>query len=739
MSQAKKLFAEFHGGIESSLMGFSTSIGPVLLFVGLLGSQSLPAAYWATLITAAAAPLMALALRGHAAILYGTRTASLTTYIAIALQLGAASTGHPDNPVGVLSLQQLTLGLAAASLLFALASTLILLTGLLGLGSIFKMIPSTVTAGIGNGIAMVLVWLAIKQVMQNTWLVAVIAVAMLLLFNIWPIVQVRVKALKHLPGTLLAMGLGLVLASTLEPVIPGTATALSLDAGWISMRLWPDLWNHQLGHLIEVGLPGTLALALIMILETFTAIGVMETRFGLRLDASRQLVALGGSNLVNALLGGVPCTGAPLRSVVSWTAGGRGSPAAVSDIVITCTLVVALGDWLLRLPAGVIAGLFLLQAPMMVDPAFIKRLGEMVRTRRLHRNGAADLGFWITLVISLVGFFGSLIWACFLGIGLSALAVLRRLSKNLTAQWAYMNHYRSRRVRSADESANLARMAHRVGVLHLTGHLFFGNSARLTQLLDELHEDAVAVVIDVSQVRDVDPSGLTALTWVVRTLVERPLNVVLTGLRRTGSPELREHLSGLAGTTQRVDLDHGLEFCEELVLQNSTVQSHTLHTVAIEKNQLLQDLSEEDITAVLMLGERREIAKGDVLFERDALADGVWLLEQGAVSILAGTSLAGASRLATFGPGQFVGEMGYVDGKVRSATARADSVVRALLLDKAAIATLIERQPTAALTITRNIARELSQRVRNTSARLTDESTEAAAGWSNSSLSSLSR
>jgi hypothetical protein len=60
-------------------------------------------------------------------------------------------------------------------------------------------------------------------------------------------------------------------------------------------------------------------------------------------------------------------------------------------------------------------------------------------------------------------------------------------------------------------------------------------------------------------------------------------------------------------------------------------------------------------------------------------------------------------------------------------------------LDKAAIATLIEHRPITALTITRNIARELSNRVRNTSMLLIDESTESASEGVDSTLSSFSR
>jgi SulP family sulfate permease len=537
-----------------------------------------------------------------------------------------------------------------------------------------------------------------------------------------------------------ALLIGLAIGLNVGPALPTQSTPTFYDLSWIAISLWPKLVEQPLGHLLIVGLPGAMTLALVMILESFTANNVMEIRFGLRIDVHRQLVVLGGSNVVSAMLGGVPCTSSPIRCVANWNAGGRGVYSALASLTLTGALMLVFGSLLLALPSGVVAGLFLLQAPLMADPTFTQRAAEMLRTRRLHREGAGDLGFWITFVISLTGFLGGLIWASFMGIGLSALAVLRRVSSNLTAQWAYMNQYRSRRVRSVGESSNLERLAHRVGVLRLTGHLFFGNSTRLTQMVDELHEDAVAVVIDVSQVHDVDPSGLNALNWVIRALRERSLTVVLTGLQRTASKELKTSLRNLHGVEYHIDLDHGLEQCEELVLQNSTLVAVSLQSISLEKNQLLQDLDMNEITAVLMLGERREAPKGSALFYKDEAADGVWLLEAGTVSILPGAyDGSSTSRLATFGPGQFVGEMGYIDGKLRSATAKADTTVSAVLLDKAAIAALVEHQPAIALKITRNIARELSNRVRNTSAMLTDEATETPSEWANSSLGSLSR
>ena len=731
---------ELLGGLESSVMGLTTTIGPILFFLGTFGAPSLAAAFWATLITATVVPAVRLLLRGKAFLRYSTRTASLTAYVALVLQLGVAMGGPSSGGVG-LSASQLLAGLAAGSLMFAMASALILLSGLLKLGNIFKMIPSTVTAGIGNSIAILLVWLALKQVMNSSSMAAVTASVMLICISVWSKFQKQVTAFRFVPAIIVAVVAGLAMSVAVEPAALDHTRAVVYDLEWISLRSWPSVLSRAgIVPLLVAALPGTVTLALVMILESFTAAGILEKRLGVRIDPNRELLVMGGTNLASALLGGVPCTGAPLVSMASWIVGGRGLLAALTSLVLTGALLIAIGPWLLALPAGIVAGLFLIQAPMMVDPAFKNRLVSMLQAQHWRKNGETDLGFWITVVISLVGIFGSLIWVSFVGISLSCLVVLRRVSVNLTAQWAYLDQYRSHRARSLDQLTSLDRMVHHVGILRLTGHLFFGNSARLAQLFDELHQEAAAVVIDVSEVHDVDPSGSDALVWLIGALLDRRLKVVLTGLRRSSSMELQQTLQDMAGVEYNIDMDRGLELCEELILQNSDVMGTRQTVIPLASNALLSGLAPDELTAVLLLCEQREVDMGSELFHKGAPADGIWLLESGSVSILAGgDNDSAASRLATFGPGQFVGEMGYIDGKPRSATARADTPVRAMLLDKQALEALIEQRPKAVLKITSNIARELSLRVRNVSAMLVNESAEASSGWANSSLGAASR
>lgn len=730
--------SEARGGIEGAIQGFATSIGPLLLFLGLFGQQGIEAGFWATLVTGSIVHAAGLMFQSQKSVIPSTRVASLTVFASLVLQMAYVAGGTPAQGSFV-SMESLRIGLAAGSLLFLLASLLVLLAGLLHWGNLFKMIPTPVTAGISNGTALVLVWLAVVHVQHSVAVAAITAIGMVALYLGWPLATAKVQALGRIPAVVIATCAGFLLAAILEPLPANQATAMGSGVWqWTSFLLWPDLMGQSMRQMLVIALPGALTLALVMTLETFTAANAMESRYGARFDASREMRVLGFANMVSAVLGGVPSTGSPVRSLASWYAGGRAKLASAICLIVTVALLLGLSPWLLALPAGVVAGLFLLQATLLVDRPFARRAWQLIRARNVRHDRTQDLGFWITLLITLVAAFGSLVWACSLGIGLSCLIVLRRVSVNLTAQWAYLDAYTSRRVRSAGEVANLQRMRHRVGILRLTGHLFFGNTVRLGQLPDELRPEATCALIDVSQVSDVDPSGLDTLAVLINALAGRQLTVVLTGIQRSRSKDLRRTLLAIRSVRTCSDLDRGLEICEDQILMHSTIMAAPLMKLPLASNGLLAGMSEDEITSVLMLGEERSVKKSGALFHRGDPADGVWLIESGMVSIVADQS-DNSTRLSTFGPGQFVGEMGFIDGGTRSATALADTDVHALLIDHQAVRALTQQQPEAALHITRNIARELSQRVRNTSALLSDESSEESTVWANSSLGTLSR
>jgi SulP family sulfate permease len=701
---------DLRGGLETALQGLSSFIAPILILVGLLGSAALGAGYWATLVAVSVVPLVRFALGGHAALLSAPRAASQTTYATLVYLLCVASAGThaPGLPQG-LTPEQLRAGLATGAILYFSASTLVLLAGVFRLGTMFKMIPSPVSAGIGNGTALLLAWLALQRLWGAPSSAGLTALSMLGAYALWQWLQRNTAWTRAIPAVVTSVLTGLAMTRLQAAESAPALSLLSIAPGqWVPVLHASDIALGELPGMLRIAVPGTITLALIMILESFTAAALMENRFNLRTDGNRELIALGGANMVGALAGGVPCTTSALVSVTHRNTGGRGAFAVLVAYAAVLAALLLAAPWLIALPVGIGAGLLLLQCGPLVDPIFRAQLAQLLRRRAAP---VWDLGFQITTVISLIGFFGDLIWACVVGIALSSLAVLKRVSSHLTAQWTYLDSRRSRRVRGPDELGLLGQQARTVGVLQLTGHLFFGNSVRLRQLASELDAQATLVALDLSQVYDVDPSGVNAVRNLVLALQADGRTVLLSGLGSSPSQALRAGLGQLARVVYHPDLDRSLEDCENRLLADAGVL-HGTQTQPIAHNQLLQDLTQDEVQAVEALGEMRNVNPGATLFDRGAQANGIWLVTAGQVSIL-WDAQQDAARLATLGPGQFVGEMGLIDGQARSASARADTAVSAWLLDRHAIATLMELHPAAALKITRNIARELSLRLRS--------------------------
>ena len=109
-------------------------------------------------------------------------------------------------------------------------------------------------------------------------------------------------------------------------------------------------------------------------------------------------------------------------------------------------------------------------------------------------------------------------------------------------------------------------------------------------------------------------------------------------------------------------------------------------------------------------------AEGQVLFREGDPADDVFRLLSGAVEIL--RELDGDPiLLGKVGAGQFIGEMGVIENRPRSATARAASEVEVEILTPTEFLDQIASSPQAA----RELIQRLSQRLREADDRIVND------------------
>ncbi len=129
----------------------------------------------------------------------------------------------------------------------------------------------------------------------------------------------------------------------------------------------------------------------------------------------------------------------------------------------------------------------------------------------------------------------------------------------------------------------------------------------------------------------------------------------------------------------------------------------------------------EELHALESDGSVRSYAAGDIIFSAGEAGDGFYVVESGEVRISALVGESDSRTLAVIGAGDFFGEMAVVDDAPRSATATAETPVRAFFLGRDKLLQLLEHRPQLAL----NIVREFSIRMRALNQKYLDEIIQA--------------
>jgi uncharacterized membrane protein len=129
---------------------------------------------------------------------------------------------------------------------------------------------------------------------------------------------------------------------------------------------------------------------------------------------------------------------------------------------------------------------------------------------------------------------------------------------------------------------------------------------------------------------------------------------------------------------------------------------------------LFESLEEEDLTA--LAGKLREsrVEAGTTIFSQGDEGDAMYVIEEGAVDIVAGSGKQKVTLTSLF-KSQYFGELSLLDGAPRSATASAARASSLLALDRDDFIDFVKKRPEAAL----SIMHEVGERIRATNELMT--------------------
>lgn len=133
---------------------------------------------------------------------------------------------------------------------------------------------------------------------------------------------------------------------------------------------------------------------------------------------------------------------------------------------------------------------------------------------------------------------------------------------------------------------------------------------------------------------------------------------------------------------------------------------------------LFKGLTEEQCQQLAALMFVNDLAAEDVVCQEGDNSDFMCLVAEGALDILKRNAAGHIASVARCYSGDVLGEMTLLDGKRRSATLVALEPTTLLVLTKKTFEQFRQQQPYAASVVIENIARQLSENMRRTSARL---------------------
>lgn len=406
--------------------------------------------------------------------------------------------------------------LSLTALLALIVGALLLVSGLARLGFIAEFLAKPVLAGYMVGLALVIIvgqapallglpggsgnffqlaWHVVRELGSiSGWTVGIGLGALAL------ILALRAVA-PRLPGSLIAVVMGIVAARALDLDAHGVA-----ELGKLSTEL-PDVSLPNVTFAdIERLFAGAAGLSLLAYAESIAAARSFAARRRYEVDANRELVALGVSNIGAGLVQGFAIDASVSRTSVADEAGQRSQLSGLVNLVLLILTLALLTSFFADLPKATLAAIVI---------AAVLPLLKTASLRRLYHIDAADFS------IAVVCLTGVLVLGVLGGIAVAVIASLVALVyRGFRPEVAVLGRSRSN---ETDEDIGFRDVSrHRdvetypgLVIFRFDQEIFFANANyfrdQIRQLIATSDPPPHAIMIDGAAISHIDTTGLDML------------------------------------------------------------------------------------------------------------------------------------------------------------------------------------------------------------------------------------
>lgn len=395
-------------------------------------------------------------------------------------------------------------GLIAATII---AGILLVLMGLLKLGTLIRFVPYTITTGFTAGIAVTIVIGQVKDLLGLTYpagtttietadklaaiganiatingqalLVGAVCLAILI---VWPRVSRRI------PGSLVAVIVGAAMVGAFNLNVSTIGDLYTINASLPTLHV-PQL---DLG-IFRDELANGITIAILAAIESLLSCVVADSMISSHHRCNMELVAQGVGNIGSVLFGGIPATGAIARTAANVKSGGRTPIAGMVHAVVLLIVLVFLMPYAALIPMPTIAAILLQVAYNMSG---WRNFAHLCRTASRGAVATLMLTFALTIVFDLVT-------AIAVGMLITVALFMKMVSEETEVKgWKYYCDENS-------EVTHLRELPKSVRVYEINGPMFFGMTDRISDI--SVKDFTKYLIIRMRGVPSLDATGMNAL------------------------------------------------------------------------------------------------------------------------------------------------------------------------------------------------------------------------------------
>ncbi|WP_152017778.1 C4-dicarboxylic acid transporter DauA [Aliarcobacter butzleri] len=434
-------------------------------------------------------------------------------------------------------------GITGLLLCGLLSGIILVLIGVLKLGTLIELIPYPVTVGFTSGIAVVIATFQIKDFFgltipnfEGSYLDKIY-----LIFNSFHTFNIYEFFIGALTLSLL------IFWQKTKSKIPSALIALTITTivvAFLNIYFNIDIstinstFNYKIGSLEGAGippiplqfslpwsflapedinfaliyklLPHAIAIAILGALESLLCAVISDGMTGNKTDPNKELIGQGITNMIVPFFGGIPATAAIARTVVNIKSGGTSKLSSIVHSLFILVSITFLAKYLSYLPMASLSALLLMVAWNMSE---VKHFVNIIKIAQKDDVYVLLTCFFLTVIIDMQ-------IAVAVGIGLASVLFIKRTIDLYSIELV------------SNQSREYQDNLENILIYDINGPMFFGAAQKALKTLLNINEKTNIVILNMKNVSMLDVTAMVALKSIVNSFETEQKKLIFCGLNQ---------------------------------------------------------------------------------------------------------------------------------------------------------------------------------------------------------------